>query len=221
MATTQMPIYSQQQWSAPRRAPVAARKPSGIEALAMSVGASRPAQFTATGCIGSKKPGEKGMEPQNAPPPQNIYAGYGAGAQWTGTQWALPHHGYGVMPAVGGDQLQVVLTEIKSEMEATNARVKTYFGPEDSLFKQWSDYFSSYQMFVARNFFDTPLREADALQRAYKYRDGLNDWNYIINVRMSQSPNVHEGKLGESFPILPAIGILALVGLGAAFLGAR
>ena len=125
------------------------------------------------------------------------------------------------MPAVGGDQVQIVLTEIKPEMEATNARVKTYFGPEDSLFKQWSDYFSSYQVFVARNFFDTPLREVDALQRAYKYRDGLNDWNYIIGVRMNQSPNAYEGKVGEGFPILPAVAVVALLGLGAVFLGSR
>lgn len=229
MATTQMPIYSQQQWSAPRRAPVAARRPSGIEALAMSVGASRPAQVTATGCIGSNKPGEKGAVPQNAPPPQNIYAGYGplpySGAQWTGTQWALPYPGYGAPMAVGDDgpdQLALLIGVVKKDVDSLTAIIQGSFSEESDHRKKWEAYRNQFYLFMMRNIVDTPLREADAMQRAFQYQQGVKEWYSITNIMMNQpNTNVVEGKIGGDFPILPAIGIFALLGLGAAFLGTR
>lgn len=200
MATTQMPIYSQQQWSAPRRPVVAVRKPSGIEALAMSVGASRPAQVMATGCIGSSKQGEK----------------VGISMAHAGTN----QHPWEV--AVGADQVRVVLVAVKKEVDDCDDFIKKHYSEDDSYGKQWAEYANSFYQFFTKNYFDTPLRDPDAIQRAYKYQEGVKQWIYITNVHLNQGRlNTHEGDIGGGFPVLPAIGIVALLGLGAAFLGSR
>lgn len=238
MATTQIPNNSQQQWSAPQRKPATARRPSGIEALAMSVGASRPTQLTATGCIGSNKPGEKGVppQPQNAPSPMFVgcgemqwpYAGaQWPGAQWSGAQWPFPPYGYGSpsQMAVGDDppdQVALLIGVVKKDVDSLTAIIQNSFAEESDHRKKWEAYRNQFYLFMFRNIVDTPLREADAMQRAFQYQEGVKQWTYITNILMNQSHlNTYEGKIGGDFPILPAIGIVALLGLGAAFLGSR
>jgi hypothetical protein len=243
MATTQMPI--RQQWNVPQSKPAPVRRPSGIEALAMSVGASHPAQVTATGCIGSNRQGEKGARlPQNAPP--QTYTGCGgtqgpmpyagaqwtgtqwpyAGAQWTGTQWALPYPGYGApQMAVGDDppdQLALLIGVIKKDVDSLTAIIENSFSEESDHRKKWEEYKKQFYLFMVRNIVDTPFREAGAMQRAFQYQEGVKQWHYITNIMMNQShQNKYEGKIGGDFPIVPAIAVVALLGLGAVFLGSQ
>lgn len=118
---------------------------------------------------------------------------------------------------IGADEVQAAILALRPEMAATNTRVQTYFGEEDSLRKQWEEYLKSFNLFDLRNFFNTPLREADALLRAQRYTDGLKDWNYAIDVRMNQKPTVVEGKAsGIGYGVLAALAAVAVVGIGAA-----
>jgi hypothetical protein len=231
MATTQIQINNQQ------RKPLAVRRPSGIEALAMSVGASRT-QVTAVGCIGPKtagekcmgshRPGEKGATHQV----QNTYA-----AQWpyAGTQWAYaatqwPYAGaqwfpYGMPPQMavgedGPDQLALLIGVVKRDVDSLTAIIQNGFSEESDHRKKWEAYRNQFYLFMVRNIADTPLREADAMQRAFQYQEGVKEWHSITDILMNQGMNkAYDGKIGESFPILPAIGIVALLGLGAALLG--
>lgn len=190
MATTQMPINNQQ------LRPVVVRRPSGIEALALSVGASRPAQSTAIGCIG---PNRQGTSTAHAG--SNQYP------------WEV---------AVGADQVRVVLVAVKKEVDDCDDFIKKHYSEDDSYGKQWAEYANSFYQFFTKNYFDTPLRDPDAIQRAYKYQEGVKQWIYITNIQLNQGRlNTHEGDIGGGFPVLPAIGVVALLGLGAAFLGSR
>lgn len=249
MATTQMPIRQQQQWNVAQSKPAPVRKPSGIEALAMSVGASPPAEVTATRCIGSNRQGEKGAQPpQNAPPqtyagcggtqwpmpyaatPPQTYAGFGgtqwpmpyAGAQWTGTQWLMPQMPQMAVGDDGPDQLALLIGVIKKDVDSLTAIIENGFTEESDHRKKWGEYKKQFYLFMIRNIVDTPFREADAMQRAIQYQEGVKQWYYITNIMMNQSHlNTAEGKIGGDFPIVPAIAVVALLGLGAVFLGSQ
>ncbi|HRI66359.1 MAG TPA: SpoIID/LytB domain-containing protein [Polyangium sp.] len=201
MATAQARINT---WNAPNRNVVVMRKPSGIEALALSVGASRPSQITVTGCIGSKTPGEKAVN-------STAYAGANQ------RPWEV---------AIGADQLRVVLMAVKKEVDDCDTFIKQYWSEDDSYGKQWAEYANSFYQFFNKNYFDTPMRDPDAIQKAYQYSEGVKQWMYISNARINQTrQNTTEGKIGggSNFPLLPAIGIglLALLGLGAAFVSSN
>ncbi len=191
-------------WNASNRNILARRKPSGIEALALSVGASRPSQITVTGCIGSKTPGEKAVN-------STAYAGANQ------RPWEV---------AIGADQLRVVLVAVKKEVDDCDTLIRQTWSEDDSYGKQWAEYANSFYQFFIKNYFDTPMRDPDAIQKAYQYSEGVKQWMYISNARINQTrQNTAEGKIGGSsnFPVLPAIGIglLALLGLGAAFVSSN
>jgi len=127
---------------------------------------------------------------------------------------------------IGADPLQTILSDTDKVIDAMNTQVTTYFGDNESVRTQWEQYRQAWRMFYYRNWFDTPLRESDAMQRAFAYKEGLNGWNNTVSARMAelgQGSTVYQGKVGESggFPVLPALAIAAAVITAAAFAGAR
>lgn len=118
---------------------------------------------------------------------------------------------------VGADEVQMILAEVDKDVDAVDARMSK-FGTEDSLRQQWNTYFKTWRLFYYRNYYPTPLRESDALQRAQAYKDGLKDWNYTIDVRTNQKHTVVEGKAesGIGYGVLAALAAAAVVVTSAA-----
>lgn len=121
--------------------------------------------------------------------------------------------------AVGaGDQVQELLWRVKQSMDQVEQRM-VQFGGE--LKQKWDAYYTAFNMFFTRNYLDTPLREADALQRGFQYDDGVKDWNYLIDIRLNQKPTDYKGQADNNkFGYWPLVGLAAVTIAAAAFVGA-
>lgn len=116
--------------------------------------------------------------------------------------------------AVGSDPLQMELEAVRVEMEGLNDQMGKAGQPFGD---QWGLYVQSFNVFFQRNYQNTPDRQADAMQTAFKYREGIKQWAYALAVRMEQmKSSKYEGKTHpDGFPVLPTLGLVALVGAAA------
>lgn len=137
-----------------------------------------------------------------------------------GKAWQLERPQIAVVTG-SDDEVQAIIDVVDKEMTDLAARVTSYFGETDSLRKQWDAYRWSWQLFYYKNYLNTPLRDADALQRANAYRDQVKDWNYAIDVRVNQGHATVEGVADRKFPVLPLLGAMAVLGMLMAFGGGR
>ncbi|MBK9260216.1 MAG: hypothetical protein IPM54_10315 [Polyangiaceae bacterium] len=162
------------------------QRPSGIEALAMSVGGSWLARHGATTVGCSTAGGEQ--------PP---------------------------IIAVGVDQVQEMLNYVNNVADAVNAKMQQ-IAESDELRIKWNAYITAFKGFYQRNYVNTPERDADAMQRAFQYEDGLKTWNNLVDQRIyAPKTNVYEGKIDNGkFAYWPLVGLAAVTIAAAAFVGA-
>lgn len=119
--------------------------------------------------------------------------------------------------AVGSDPVQLELEAARIEMEGLNDKMAQAGQPFGD---QWGLYVQSFNAFFLRNYPNTPDRQADAMQTAFKYREGIKQWLYALASKMEQTKaNTYEGKIDSGgFPVLPALGLVAVVGTAAVML---
>jgi hypothetical protein len=119
--------------------------------------------------------------------------------------------------AVGGDQLQMELEAARIEIDGLNTKMASAGHP---IGDQWGLYVQSFNVFFQRNYAITADRQADAMQTTFKYREGIRQWAYVLAARMAQSPstNVEGNTHPDGFPVLPTLGLVAVVGAAAVML---
>jgi hypothetical protein len=128
-----------------------------------------------------------------------------------------------VMFTVGIDAVQTEIAMVEQAIGVMDEKIKGLFLDTEATRKQWSDYWWSWQAFRTRNWYDTPLREDDALQKVAQFKSQLNMWNTVVGQRIyenqqMQKGNTYQGKVGAAgdFPTLPILGFIAVVGVAAA-----
>jgi hypothetical protein len=116
--------------------------------------------------------------------------------------------------AVGGDQLQMELEAARIEIDGLNTKMASAGHPFGD---QWGLYVQSFNVFFQRNYPMTADRQADAMQTTFKYREGIRQWAYVLAARMAQpSSTTVEGKTNaDGFPVLPMLGLVAVIGTAA------
>lgn len=115
---------------------------------------------------------------------------------------------------VGADEVQAILGQVQTEMEALNERMKRHGEPLKS---KWEEYLKAWNLFYLRNWFPL-VRQQDAHQMAWRYYEGTKDWNHVLDVAEAGHVNKAEGKLdpGGDFPILPVLALVVCLGTVAA-----
>ncbi|HRI65774.1 MAG TPA: SpoIID/LytB domain-containing protein, partial [Polyangium sp.] len=116
--------------------------------------------------------------------------------------------------AVGGDPLQTELEAARIEIDGLNTKMDSAGHPFGD---QWGLYVQSFNAFFQRNYALTADRQPEAMQTAFKYREGIRQWAYVLAARMAQtkSTTVEGATHSDGFPVLPTLGLVAVVGAAA------